>query len=445
MLSHYSTSLSRDDLKNYFLAGCKSKNDLAVGVEWEKIGVYRDTGHAIRYSGPRGVRAIFESLVKDRGWTPVSSSKGDPIALKKGPMSITLEPGGQIELSGQKAQRIEDNAQELFCHLKELKELSDPLGIAWLGLGAQPFDTAQEIEWVPKDRYDVMRDKLAGHGALTYSMMKETASVQISVDYETEQDAVEKLRLGLALSPVLTALFANSPLEKGAPSSYLSRRAHIWRHTSPERAGVPWKVLDPSFTLDDYVDYALDVPLLFLQRGGRWLGIGDISFREYLEKGWKDLVPELADWDLHLTSIFTEARLKKYVEIRSIDCQSTPMGLAAVAFVKGLFYGGPHRKAAWELLAGWTPEERQRLMEEAPKTALETKVGGGLLGETALALVGLAEKGLPADEKKYLEPLKGPLEARRCPAQKLLSCLQGSPSQKEAVDSVIRCCEILSP
>ena len=442
MLGYYSTSLSRGHLKNYFLDGCKKEADFAVGVEWEKIGVLRESGEAIRYAGPRGVRAIFEALVQKNAWIPVFSAAGMPIALKKGTMSITLEPGGQVELSGQKAKRLKDNADELYCHLKEIKEVSRPLDIVWLGLGAQPFSTAHDIEWVPKDRYDVMREKLQGRGALTFSMMKETASVQISLDYSSESDAIEKLRLAMALSPVLTALFANSPLEKGRGGPYLSRRAHIWRHTAPERSGIVWKVFDPSFTLEDYVEYALDVPLLFLQRNDGWIGVGELSFRDFLERGWKDLTPEPADWDLHLTSLFTEARLKKYIEIRSVDCQTPPLGLAAVAFVKGLFYDADARRNAWKQLESWSLEERKRLMDEVPVHGLQTKIRGAQLRQTAAVLAELAEQGLAPEERDHLKPMQELLGKGQNPAQKLLSCLQESPDPSAALPRLFECCEI---
>ena len=442
VIGHYSTPLTLTEMKGYFLSGCKKENELAIGMEWEKIGVWRDTAEAITYSGPRGVEAIFQTLVQKNGWEPVGASDGRPIALKKGGSSITLEPGGQIELSGQKARNLSENAEELFSHLKELKQVSDPLGIVWLGIGAQPFSVAHEIEWVPKDRYAIMRKKLAQKGELTYSMMKETASVQVSLDYTNETDAVEKLRLAMALSPVFTALFANSPIEKGKKSPYLSRRAHIWRHTAPERSGILWEIFQPSFTLDDYVEYALNVPLLFLVRDGRWTPTDDLTFKEFLRDGLNGMTARAEDWDLHLTSIFTESRIKKYIEIRSMDCQKSAMGLAAGAFIKGLFYHEPSRCKAWQTVGSWTLEERKRLMEETPRHALKTVVQNVPLLETCRALVSLAKNGLTDDEKDFLMPLEEIVKDGKCPAENLLERLGNPGSKEKLAKKIIHLCEI---
>ena len=246
-------TLKKSDLKRLMLAGSKTPDNLQVGVEWEKIGVFSETGEAIPYSGPRGVEAIFKALIGRFGWNPVFSS-GHIIALLKNDSSITLEPGGQIELSGQKAHALDDNRKELETHLREIQSVSEPLGITLLGLGLQPFSGEASIEWVPKERYRIMRERLKKNGLLTTRMMKQTASIQISLDFVDERDAVVKLRLAMALAPILSAVFANSPLSEGKISPYLSARAHIWLHTAPERTGILHAVFNPGFTMEDYVD-----------------------------------------------------------------------------------------------------------------------------------------------------------------------------------------------
>ncbi len=414
-------TLTLQDLADYFTRGIKKPDDLYVGVEWEKIGVYRESGKAIGYSGANGVAAIFDGLIARYGWRP-DPDKRPVIALKKGSHSITLEPGGQIELSGQKARRLDENAGELYRHLEEIKSVSDPLGIAWLGLGAQPFSIAEEIEWVPKQRYKIMRESLDGRGALTFSMMKETASVQMSLDFTSEEDAIEKLKLGMGLSPFLVAMFANSPLKKGQHSGFLSRRANIWEHTAPERSGILWDRLDPEEGFRGYLDYALKVPMLFVLRDGEWLPVRGIDFEEYLKNGYEGLEPTLDDWQLHLSGIFTEARLKHVVEIRSVDCQKTPLGLAAVALIKGIFYHEPASKNAMRLLSKFSETDLKRLHSDASILGMNAQLPkGGTMLARCRELLEMAEEGL-GDEKRYLEPLRANLEIGTTPAELILAC-----------------------
>ncbi len=436
-------NLDYNTLTDYFRSGYKKPTALQIGVEWEKIGIERETGKAIPYSGPRGVKAIFRALQDGYGWQPTLSQSGDPVSLQKGPTLITLEPGGQIELSGQQAPNILENGNELHRHLNELREVSAPLGIVWLGIGAQPFSRHDEIEWVPKDRYDIMRERLKGHGELTFAMMKETASVQVSLDYTDEKDAIEKLRLAMALAPLLTAMFANSPFENGERSRYLSRRTHIWLETDPERTGILWNLFrKPDFSFEDYTRYALDVPLLFIHRQNRWVGMPPMTFGEFMKSGWGGYEAELGDWELHLTTIFLETRLKKYLEIRTMDCQNIAMGLAAVSFIKGLFYSAEARRGAWGLLKDLTLEERQELRQKAPETALKTPFKGRTLLVAAEALAEMAQSGLANEEKRFLEPLKELLRAKRCPAEQLLECGCDGADRRSKIDRLIECAAI---
>ncbi len=428
MAATQKTPLTREALRQYFFNGCKTSDDLKIGVEWEKIGVYKESGKAIRYSGPRGVRTILKALVDKYGWTPVMSGP-NPIALKKGGTSITLEPGGQIELSGQKATALHENALELFTHLAQIRKVSEPLGIVWLGTGIQPISRAAEIEWVPKKRYEIMRQALKNHATLSHRMMKETASIQTSLDYTSEKDAVQKLRLAMALAPFLSAIFSNSPVSGGVLSGFRSERAFIWRHTAPERTGILTQVFRKNFSFDDYVEYALDVPMIFIIRKGHWIPSGGMTFRDYLARPLKGHRPTLEDWELHLTTIFTESRLKTYIEIRSVDCQKMILGLAAPALIKGLFYDPKSREKAWKIVEDIPVEELTRLMEEVPRSALKTRFQGKTLAEPAQKLVLLAGEGLkrlgqknPAlkNDAKYLEPLKKLTFLGLSPAEEVL-------------------------
>ena len=437
------TNLDYNILSDYFRSGSKSENALQIGVEWEKIGIDRETGKAIPYSGPKGVKANFEALERRFGWEPLKSEAGDPIALKKGSISITLEPGGQIELSGQQAPYLFDNGEELRLHLNELREVSAPMNIVWLGLGAQPFSRYPDIEWVPKERYGFMRERLKGHGELTYAMMKETASVQVSLDFTSEADAIEKLRLALAMAPFFTAIFANSPFEGGERSKYLSRRTHIWLETDPERTGVLWDIFDnPEYSFEDYARYAMNVPLLFIRREGKLVGMPPMTFGDFLKNGHSGYEAGIQDWETHLTTIFLETRLKKYLEIRSMDCQNVPMGLAAVAFVKGIFYSKDSRRGAWELLKGLSIDERRELREKAPETALKTPFKDRTIQYAAEALTQMAQSGLAEDEKKFLQPLKDLLATKRCPAEKLLECGCDTSQARSKIDRIITCSAI---
>ncbi|MBI4432397.1 MAG: hypothetical protein HY592_02810 [Candidatus Omnitrophica bacterium] len=438
---HYNTPrLTLETLEETFLDGCKKDTDLQVGVEWEKVGIYQESGKAIAYFGERGVLAIFQALSRQFGWEPVESG-GHVIALKKKAGSITLEPGGQIELSGWKARNLDENAAELRRHLKELKMVSEPLGITWLGLGAQPFSTDKDIEWVPKARYQIMRENLKRKGRLTTSMMKETASVQISVDYTDESDAMEKLRLAFGLAPVLSGLFANSPVRRGHLGRYRSRRLHIWHHTDPSRTGIPAQFLREGGAFKDYVELALGVPMLFIIRGNEWIAVRNRTFKQFMEKGFEGWQATEADWELHLTTIFTEARLKKYIEIRCLDCQKTELGLAAVALLKGIFYDKSARKAAWHLVAHLSAKERQKLSEEAALLGIQAHAGDRRVLDLALELVHLAEKGL-GKEAPYLDPIKELLALKKSPADLLIQCLSRRRAPKDRLKGILCCAAI---
>ena len=437
--------LTQKHLRQYFLDGCKKPGDLKIGVEWEKIGVYRNTGRAIPYAGRRGVLAIFRAMIQNYDWQPVYFAKR-LIGLKKRGASITLEPGGQIELSGQKADRLAANAAELHSHLSEIHAVSEKMGIVWLGIGAQPISLVREIPWVPKERYRLMRKSLKDKGALTYSMMKETASIQISIDYVSESDAAEKFRLATALSPVLSAMFANSPLTGGKANGFFSRRVYIWRHTAPERTGLVEKAFDPRFSFDDYVDYALGVPMLFIIRNQKMIAVKGVDFRAFLEEGYEGHRARKEDWELHLSTIFTEVRFKRYIEIRCLDCQRTPVALSAPALIKGLFYDKKSRQAAWKLVSGISPVERRRLFMEVPRRGLYVRLGKQDLWPVAFRLLKYAEEGLSRlspEERGYLTPLKDLiLHQHIMPAELLLRCFSAAKTRKQQVKRIIDCASI---
>lgn len=443
-------ALTRDDLTAYFHRGIKRKTDLKVGVEWEKIGVYRENGEAIRYSGPRGVLAIFRSLIQKFHWQPVYSGKSI-IGLKKGWSAISLEPGGQIELSGHKAAYLEQNARELFTHLTELKDISEPLGIVWLGIGMQPVSRLDAIEWVPKERYGLMRRLLRHKGSQTFNMMKQTASIQISLDYTSEEDAIEKMRAAMGLSPILTSIFANSPISEGRLNGFRSRRTYVWRHTAPERTGIIPPLFTEPFGFRDYAHYACKVPMLFIVRNGRWLPIRGLDFDGFMARGWRGHQATLEDWALHLTTLFTDVRLKQYIEIRGIDCQKKAFGLAAPALLKGLLYDSENLRKTWALVSDLSVEERLHLATEAGRRGLDVRFRGKPLQKTALKIIGWAEKGLSRlaqrrlakpNESEFLVLLKEMVEMKRTPADFLIDCFKEAHSQNERIRRIIGCASI---
>ena len=430
--------LTRESLRRYFLKGCKVPGDLKIGVEWEKIGVYKNSGLAIRYSSTRGVSAILKGLAARYAWKPVFSD-GKPIALKKNGASITLEPGGQIELSGRKARALHENASELFSHLKEIKQVSDPLGISWLGTGVQPISHASKIEWVPKKRYTIMRRYMARTGTLSHRMMKETASIQVSLDYTDEKDAIQKLRLATKLAPFFTAIFSNSPVSGGALNGFYSERAFIWRHTAPERTGLITESLKNDFSFDDYVECALRTPMIFIIRGQRWIPMKGMTFGNFMQKGRGGEWPTLKDWELHLTTLFTECRLKTYLEIRGADCQKTAMGLSVPAFIKGLFYDALALGRSWELVADLSLKELENLVREVPRCGLKPSLRGRPIAGIAKKLVLNAREGLERlgrrdpklkTDAEYLSPLEKVIVEGKSPADEIIA---GFRAQKNLI------------
>lgn len=419
-------------LKAEILAGSKHPDERRIGVEWEKIGVRGSDGHAIRYAGTGGVAQLFRALCARHGWSVDQRDDDHVVALRKGFTRITLEPGGQIELSGGPAYCLRENARELDEHLREVREVSAPHDILWLGLGCQPFSPTSAIDWVPKRRYAIMRRILRNEGERTYSMMKRTASIQASFDFTSEADAADKFRLATLLSPFLTAIFANSPFSEGRVSPYLSYRTHIWRGTDPHRSGVLTHALRRDFTIDDYVRYALDVPMFFVQRASRLIPVRGLSFRRFLQEGYRGLTAGQEDWRLHLSTIFTDARLKTYVEIRSIDCLPPDLSLSAPTLLKGLFYCPSSLRAALRLLEGIKAEDFRALYDLVPRTGLETPVGRHRAQDYAEDLLRYSERGLRGlaesrccdpNDRQYLEPLKELVLKRRLnPAQRLLQC-----------------------
>ncbi len=397
-----------DDLLSIFRAGEKSSDRLGIGVEYERLPVCRLTGQVIPYSstdeGP-SIEGFLARLADQHGWKPHLEG-GHIIALEKEGARVTLEPGAQVELSGRLQKCLDDVREEIALFVRETDTLADSMGIALLGLGYHPFVDMRKIGWVPKERYRIMAPYLATRGSLAHGMMKGTAGCQVNLDYASESDALEKLRLAMGVSTLLTAMCANSPLTCGAPNGFLSRRAHIWMHTDPDRTGLLSFAFDSSAGYRDYVAYALGVPMFFVVRGGKWIDMTDRTFRSYMEGNTGGLTPSLGDWELHLTTLFPEVRLKAYVEVRGSDSGSAEMTLSQAAFWKGLLYDEDARPQAWDLVKKPSFEERVTFHRDVTRRGLGARLGGIPALELARELVSLAVKALPDHEKGYLDPLR---------------------------------------
>ena len=420
-----------DQLVHYFEAACKPRASWRIGTEYEKVAVWAADGRAVPFTG--GIEEVLRRLAERYEWEPILEN-GRIIALHGAKAAITLEPGGQLELSGEVCETVHCARQEFAEHVRQIVTVGDELGIAFLGLGMQPVSRLDAIEWVPKRRYVIMAPYMLRVGSLGQRMMKQTATVQVNLDYASERDAITKLRVGMGLTPLFTAMFANSPLSDGQLNGFLSFRGHIWTDTDAARCGLLPFVFKDSCSFTDYVDYALDVPLYFVVRDGQWTDTTALTFRRFWKEGYQGQRATLADWNMHLTTLFPEVRLKGYIEVRSIDSQSPDLMLAAPALVKGIFYDDDCLGAAWDLVKRWRWEERVELYHAVHRQALKAVIRGIEVRELAIELIAIAEAGLerqrrPAggeSEALYLERLRDLVRRGRCPAELVIEKWNGT-------------------
>jgi glutamate--cysteine ligase len=424
----------RDALVAWIEKGVKPEAEFRVGTEHEKIPFYAANHSPVPYDGPRGIRALLEGMQGLLGWEPIM--EGDhPIGLVDvtGGGAISLEPGGQFELSGAPLETLHQTFLETGAHLAQVKEIADPLGIRFLGLGMSPLWTLDETPVMPKARYRIMRAYMPKVGSRGRDMMFRTATVQANLDFSSEADMVQKLRMSIALQPVATALFANSPFTDGRPNGLLSARSEIWRDTDNARAGMLPFVFEEGFGFERYVDYALDVPMYFVKRGDSYHDVTGQSFRDLLAgrlPGLPGTRAVISDWANHLSTIFPEVRLKRYLEMRGADVGDRDMIAALSAFWVGLFYHRPSLDAAWDIAKGWSAEERQRLRDDVPRLALRAEIRGRSVRDLARDLLALARAGLAArarrdaqghDETRFLDPLDAIVARGETRAEALLA------------------------
>lgn len=423
----------RNALIEYIASGCKPPAQWRLGTEHEKFGFTTDDLRPLPYEGPRGINAVLSGLASQFGWRPQFEGEHLIALLDDTGASITLEPGGQLELSGALLDDIHGTCREVNAHLRQVKSVCEPLDVAFLGMGFQPKWRREDMQWMPKDRYRIMRAYMPTVGTLGLDMMSRTCTVQVNLDYASEDDMVLKFRTSLALQPVATALFANSPFVNGRPSGFLSYRSHVWEDTDPDRTGMlPW-VFEDSMGFERYVDYMLDVPMYFVYRNGEYLDASGQSFRDFLDGRLPALPgekPTFKDWEDHLTTAFPEVRLKRFLEMRGADGGPWRRLCALPAFWAGLLYHRPSLEAAWDLASTWSLEERQQLRRDAARLGLRAIIRGRSLQELALELLELAHEGLSArnrldaagdNETGFLTPLLETAESGLTPADRKLA------------------------
>ena len=429
---------TRGDLVAYLASGCKPEANWMLGTEHEKFGYTLNDLRPLPYSGNSGINAILTGLADEFDWRPVMEN-GLPIALLDDTgASITLEPGGQLELSGALLDNIHQTCTEVNTHLKQVRAVSEPLGAAFLGMGFQPKWRLEDMEWMPKARYRIMREYMNKVGTLGQDMMARTCTVQVNLDFGSEADMVQKFRTSLALQPVATALFANSPFTDGKPNGYLSYRSHVWEDTDPDRTGMLPFVFNGDMGFEKYTDYMLDVPMYFVYRDGEYINATGQSFRDFLGGKLPALPgeqPTLKDWEDHLTTAFPEVRLKRFLEMRGADGGPWARLCALPAIWVGLLYHQPSLDAAWDIARDWSMEERIKLREEVPRLGLQATIGGRTVQDIAFEVIELANAGLAArgrlnaagdNETGFLLPLQEVAEKGETPAERKLKLYHGA-------------------
>ncbi|NIZ08287.1 glutamate--cysteine ligase [Pseudooceanicola sp. HF7] len=427
-----------EQMAEYLAEGCKPKEDWRIGTEHEKFGYCKDSLKPLPYEGERSIHAVLSGLRDRYGWEPVEEG-GKLLGLQKDGANVSLEPGGALELSGAPLETIHQTCDEVNEHLKEVKSIADEIGVGFIGLGAAPTWSHEEMPLMPKGRYKLMDAYQNRVGTTGTTMMRRTCTVQVNLDFGSEADMVQKMRVALALQPVATALFANSPFFENKPNGMKSYRSWVWRNMDAARTGMLPFVFEEGFGFEAWVEYALDVPMYFVYRDGKYINALGQSFRDFLKGELPALpgeTPTLSDWADHLTTLFPEARLKKFIEMRGADGGPWRRLCALPAFWVGLTYDQGALDAAWDLVKGWTPAQREAMRVAAADQALQAEVDGIRMHDLAREVLDIAEGGLKArarpgagglipDETHFLNALRESVESGKVPADELLDEYNG--------------------
>lgn len=416
-----------EDLVAYFRAAEKPAADWRVGTEHEKLGLYEADLSPVPFEGPRGIQVLLERLAEVDGWQRVVEG-GHTVALQKDRMSITLEPGGQLELSGEPKRTIFETCDEFQTHLALMRRVSEPFGIVWLALGLEPLHGVEDAPRMPRVRHEIMREYLPTRGALALEMMHSTGTVQANFDWSDEADMADKLRTALGVTPLVSAIYANSSLSGGKVNGFASRRLHIWHHTDPDRTGLLPFAFQPGAGYADYARWAWQVPVFFIVREGRYLPLKGLPFGRFVEEGFAGHRATLLDFDRHLTTLFPEVRIKRFMEVRGADAVPPRLTCSLPALWKGLLYDPDARQAAWRLAASWGFAEREALLEDVARRGLAARAPGGTpvldlarelvdLADAGLRRIGHGRPGAAADESGFLDPVREQLALGRSPGQ----------------------------
>jgi glutamate--cysteine ligase len=427
---------SLPDLIDYFRAGSKPRERWRVGAEFEKFALDRTTGKQITFDGPHGIESILGALAARFGWEPHHES-GRLTTLTRGGECVSVEPGGQVELSTSACRELSVIRDELNTHLQELRAVTDSARVAWCAAGVTPFSAVDEIALNPRPRHRLMAEFLPAKSPFALHMMKATCSVQATFDYSDEADAGRKVGTALRLSPFVNAAFANGPLCAGKPTGFASFRGHVWLNMDPERSGFLDDLLAGEVTFARWVDVVLDVPMLFVLDGDTLRPSNGVTFRTFLNHGIDDLLPTLQDWELHLSTVFTEVRLKHFLEVRGADANCGPLSLTVPALWKGILYHQPSLDAAAELAATIPPADLRAVSESASRSGLGAEYRGRSLAEWGREIAALSAAGLQTwGEAAFLDPLREVLERGQSPGTRLSREIGENPRAANVLERI---------
>jgi len=427
-LNNNTDILMMSDLTKLFRSGCKSKDEFKIGLEYEKIAVNPATGKAISFSQENGI-SIFLKKYREIGNWEFITENNIPIGIKREQGDITIEPGSQFEISLSPSKDIASIIKNINEYNDITSNIADEMGFQWIGYGIQPVSTYENIELIPKKRYDFMSKYLPTVGENALVMMKETAGMQVTLDYESEEDAMLKLRTGIALSPIVSAMFANSPIRNGKETGYRSYRSKAWLSTDNSRCGlISEKLFDLNydFTFEDYAKIVLEVPMIFISRNGHDVKVENTTFREFLNSGYQGFKPTIDDWYLHLSLYFPDVRLKNFLEFRNCDCQRAELMPALPAFWKGIIYNKQAIDAALDVMKVFNWQDLNEIRHITPKEALNCEVNGVKIHEIAKELIDISVSSLDSQEASYLEPLKYLVSRKLTPADIIIDKWQNS-------------------